>query len=44
MAVDVLPAGLVDVELNHLPADRTLRRDRMQPLAAKELEEFNNPY
>jgi hypothetical protein len=49
VAENVPPPGFVDMEANHLSADRTGRSQRMQPLtagefSAKELEELNDPY
>jgi hypothetical protein len=44
MPEDVPAPGFVDMEANHLSADRTWRSQRMKPPAAKELEELNDPY
>ena len=41
---DVPAPGFVDMEANHLSADRTRRSQRMKPPSAKELEELNDPY
>jgi hypothetical protein len=44
VAVYVLSAGLIDVELDHLLADRTLGHERVDPLSAQELDKLNDPY
>jgi len=44
VAVHVLSAGLIDVELDHLLADRTLGHERVAPPSAQELDELNDPY
>src|ERR1700749_4078800 len=41
---DVAAAGLIDVEADHLLADRTLGGDRVKPPAAQELYELYDPY
>src|SRR5580704_19651500 len=46
---DVAAAGLIDVEADHLLADRTLGGDRVKPpsaqeLDAQELDELDDPY
>src|SRR3984885_12181936 len=46
---DVAAAGFIDVEADHLLADRTLGGDRMKPpsaqeLDAQELDELDDPY
>jgi hypothetical protein len=44
MRKDVAAASFVHVKADHLPADGTLRHQRMKPLAPEQLEEFDNPY
>jgi hypothetical protein len=44
MGEDVAAAGFIDVESNHLLADRTLGGDRVKPPPAQQLYEFNDPY
>ncbi len=44
VAVHVLSAGLIHVEPDHLMADRTLGRKRVEPPSAQELDELNDPY
>jgi hypothetical protein len=49
MGKDVAAAGFIDVEANHLLADRTLGGDRVKPpsaqeLDAQELDELDDPY
>jgi hypothetical protein len=44
MGEDVAAAGFIDVEANHLLADRTLGGDRVKPPPAQQLYEFHNPY
>lgn len=41
---DVPTTSFVDVKTDHLPADRTLRRQRVETPAAKKLDELNGPY
>ena len=43
MPEDVAAAGFVDVQAHHLPADGTLRHQRMKPLPSEQLDEFDNP-
>jgi hypothetical protein len=49
MGEDVAAAGFIDVEADHLLADRTLGGDRVKPpsaqeLDAQELDELDDPY
>src|SRR6202040_3091041 len=44
MGEDVAAAGFIDVEADHLLADRTLGGDRVKPPSAQELEELDDPY
>jgi len=44
MGEDVAAAGFIDVEADHLLADRTLGGDRVKPPPAQQLYEFHNPY
>jgi hypothetical protein len=44
MGEDVAAAGFIDVEADHLLADRTLGGDRVKPSPAQQLYEFHNPY
>jgi hypothetical protein len=49
MGEDVAAAGFIDVEANHLLADRTLGGDRVKPTSAQEfdaqeLDELDDPY
>jgi hypothetical protein len=44
MGEDVATAGFVDVEADHLPADRALGGDRVKPLSAQQLYELDDPY
>jgi hypothetical protein len=41
---DVAAAGLIDVEADHLLADRTLGSDRVKPPTAQQLYELYDPY
>ncbi len=43
MRKDVPTARLVDVEANHLTADRALGRNGMKPTPSDELEELHDP-
>jgi hypothetical protein len=40
----VAAAGFIDVEADHLLADRTLGGDRVKPPPAQQLYEFHDPY
>jgi hypothetical protein len=44
MGEDVAAAGFIDVEADHLLADRTLGGDRVKPPPAQQLYEFYDPY
>jgi hypothetical protein len=44
VAVHVTAARLVDMESDHLSADRTLRHKRMKPPSSQELDELDDPY
>jgi hypothetical protein len=44
MGEDVAAAGFIDVEADHLLADRTLGGDRVKPPPAQELYELDDPY
>jgi hypothetical protein len=44
MGEDVAAAGFIDVEADHLLADRTLGGDRVKPAPAQELYELDDPY
>src|SRR5580698_10592751 len=49
MGEDVAAAGFIDVEADHLLADRTLGGDRVKPTSAQELDaqefdELDDPY
>jgi hypothetical protein len=44
MGEDVAAAGFVDVEADHLLADRALGGDRVKPPPAQELYELHDPY
>ena len=44
VAIHVPAAGLVDVEPDHLLADRTLGHERVKPPSPQELNELNDPY
>jgi hypothetical protein len=44
MGEDVAAAGFIDVEADHLLADRTLGGDRVKPPPAQQFYEFYNPY
>jgi hypothetical protein len=49
MGEDVAAAGFIDVEADHLLADRTLGSDRVKPpstqeLDTQELDELDDPY
>jgi hypothetical protein len=44
MREHVAAAGLVNVEANHLLADRTLGGDRVKSPPAQQFYEFHNPY
>jgi hypothetical protein len=44
MGEDVAAAGFIDVEADHLLADRALGGDRVKPPPAQQLYEFHDPY
>src|SRR5580704_15348315 len=44
MGEDVAAAGFIDVEADHLLADRTLGGDRVKPPPAQQLYELDDPY
>jgi hypothetical protein len=44
VAIHVLAAGFINVEPDHLLADRTLGHERVEAPSAQELDELNNPY
>jgi hypothetical protein len=44
MGEDVAAAGFIDVEADHLLADRTLGGDRVKPPPAQQLDELHDPY
>jgi deoxycytidylate deaminase len=44
MGEDVAAAGFIDVEPDHLLADRALGGDRVKPLSAQQLDELDDPY
>jgi hypothetical protein len=44
MGEDVAAAGFIDVEADHLLADRTLGGDRVKPPSAQQLYELHDPY
>jgi hypothetical protein len=44
MGEDVAAARFIDVETDHLLADRTLSGDRVKPPAAQQFYEFYDPY
>jgi hypothetical protein len=44
MGKDVTAAGFIDMEPDHLLADRALGGDRVKPPPAQQLYEFHNPY
>jgi hypothetical protein len=44
MGEHVAAAGFIDVEANHLLADRTLGGDRVKPLPSEQFYEFYDPY
>jgi hypothetical protein len=44
MGEDVAAAGFIDVEADHLLADRTLGGDRVKPPSAQQLYELRDPY
>jgi hypothetical protein len=44
VTVYVSAAGLIDVEADHLLADRALRNERVKPPSAQELDELDDPY
>jgi hypothetical protein len=44
MAVHVPATGFINVEPDHLFADRTLGHERVEPPSAQELDELNDPY
>jgi hypothetical protein len=44
VGVYVAASRLIDVEADHLLADRALRHQRMKPSSPKEFDELNDPY
>jgi hypothetical protein len=44
VSVHVPPARFVDVQPNHLVAERTFRHNRMEPPSAEQLDELEHPY
>src|SRR5580658_10501829 len=44
MGEDVAAAGFIDVEADHLLADRALGGDRVKPPTAQQLDELHDPY
>src|ERR1700675_3872143 len=44
MGKDVAAAGFIDVEANHLLADRTLGGDRVKPPPSQQFYKFYDPY
>src|SRR5580658_317071 len=44
MGEDVAAAGFIDVEADHLLADRALGGDRVKPPPAQQLDELHDPY
>jgi hypothetical protein len=44
MGEDVAAAGFIDVEADHLLADRALGGDRVKPPPAQQLYELHDPY
>jgi hypothetical protein len=44
MGEDVAAAGFIDVEADHLLADRTLGSDRVKSLPAQQFYELDDPY
>src|ERR1700735_1791253 len=44
MGEDVAAARFIDVEADHLLADRTLGGDRVKPPPAQQLDELDDPY
>src|ERR1700683_3075 len=44
MGEDVAAPGFIDVEADHLLADRTLGGDRVKPPPAQQLDELDDPY